>query len=47
MKVFVKTVSGRATPLEVDPGDNIYRLKLAVFNKENISPDQQKLIFGG
>ena len=47
MQIFLKTLTGRTTTLDVDVTDTVEVVKLKVFMKEGIPMDQQRIIFGG
>ena len=46
-QVYLRTLSGKTVGLEVRGGDTVGQVKSAVYEKEGIPPEQQRLLMGG
>ena len=47
MRIFVKTLTGKTIPLDVEYFDTIWEVKCKLQDKDGIPPDFRKLIVGG
>jgi ubiquitin len=47
MQIFVKTLTGKTITVECEPTATVQEIKEKIFEKEGVTLDQQRLIFGG
>ncbi|EEQ30651.1 ribosomal protein L40 [Microsporum canis CBS 113480] len=47
MQIFVKNLSGNTLTLNAEPTDTISAIKTQVFERESLSVDEQRYVFGG
>uniref|UniRef100_A0A0G4I637 Ubiquitin-like domain-containing protein n=1 Tax=Chromera velia CCMP2878 TaxID=1169474 RepID=A0A0G4I637_9ALVE len=47
MQIFVRTLAGKDTSLDVKHSDSILDVKKKYYNKEGLPPDQQHMIYAG
>ena len=45
--IFIKTLSGKTIPMDINDSDTIGSIKQRIFEKEGIPIDQQRLVFNG
>ena len=47
MRVYVKPLTGKTVPVEVDPFDSVGNFKIEIQRIQGIPPEPQRLIFAG
>lgn len=47
LQLFVRTVSGRTLPLQVESGETVETVKQMLQERENVDVDHQRLVFAG
>ena len=47
LQLFVRTVSGRTLPLQVESGETVEAVKQMLQERENVDVDHQRLVFAG
>ena len=47
MQIFAKMPSGRTITVQCEPTDSVYSVKETIDRKEAVTPDMQRLIYGG
>ncbi|PAV21444.1 ubiquitin [Pyrrhoderma noxium] len=47
MRIKVKTLTGKEIELEIDPQDQVSRIKEKVEEQSGVPPQQQRLIYSG
>ena len=45
MRIFIKSLNGKSITVEVQPSDTIKSLKSKVFDKLQVPPDNQRLLY--
>jgi large subunit ribosomal protein L40e len=47
IQIFLKNINGKTIILDVEPSDSVEHVKALIQKKEGITPEQQRLVFGG
>ncbi|KAM0935603.1 putative Ubiquitin-like domain-containing protein [Dioscorea sansibarensis] len=47
MTIYVKTLTGKSIKLEVEKSDTVWNIKSKISEKEDISIEEQRLVFSG
>lgn len=47
MQIFVKTLTGKNITIETEPNETVEAIKVKIQEKEDVPPEQQRLIFAG
>ena len=47
MQIFIKTLTGKTIIVAVAQNDTIQNVKTKIYDKEDIPPEHQRLVYGG